>query len=129
MVVLDEANGEELSRVSMPKRNLPVFPLAVNRDLVMVVNGPHVCLDRRNGKHKYNVDLPSTVAGGLTADLHQCFIVLSNNRVISVGLNPEDVRTGMRFARKSMNPKRRPASSFRWNRPVNCPRLAIYRRR
>jgi len=95
VVVLDLATGGEIWRMNMPKRYVPVFGLAANRNLVMVVNGPRLyVLDRVNGKMKYNVELPSTVAAGLAADNHQCYVVLSNNRLISVGLDPEDVRRG-----------------------------------
>jgi len=95
VVVLDEVTGDEVWRMSMPKRNVPVFPLAANRNMVLVVNGPRLyVLDRKDGKMKYHVDLPSTVASGLAADNHQCFVVLSNNRLIAIGLDPEDVRRG-----------------------------------
>lgn len=97
VVALSANTGEEIWRMVMPKHYLPVFPLAVNRQLVIVVNGPRVyLLDRRNGKQKYNLELPSTVVAGLVADDNQCFVVLSNNQVISIGLNPEDIRPGLR---------------------------------
>lgn len=97
LVVLSEATGSEIWRMAMPKRYTPVFPLAANRNLVLVVNGPRLyLLDRLDGKIKYHVDLPSTVAAGLAADIHQCFVVLSNNRIVSVGLLSEDVQPGLR---------------------------------
>ncbi len=106
LVVFDETTGDELSRIAMTKRNLPVFPVAVNRDVVLAVNGPHLHIyDRRNGKQKYVVDLPSTVAAGLAADQHQCFIVLSNERIVSVGLLPEDLRIGLRARKPSEQPE------------------------
>ncbi|MCE9533599.1 MAG: PQQ-like beta-propeller repeat protein, partial [Planctomycetes bacterium] len=106
LIVYSAATGEESWRVRLPKRNLPSFPVAVNHFDVLVVNGPNFfILDRRNGKLKYTIDLPSTVAAGLAADIEQCFVVLSSNRVISVGLQPEDVRYGQRVRAKVEGPE------------------------
>ena len=122
LVVVNETNGQEVWRFALPKRNLPVFPLAVNRTLVMVVNGPKLyILDRSNGKFKYSVDLPSTVCAGLAADLHQCFVVLSNNKVISVGLNPEDIRSGQRARPLIDRPDALPTAISRWRKQVTGP--------
>jgi len=105
LVVLHAVTGEEVWRTTLPKRNLPSFPLAVNKDLVMVVNGPTLyMLERSNGKLKHSVELPSTAAAGLAADIRQCFIVLSSNRVVSVGLQSQDVRLGQIVRQRTEQP-------------------------
>jgi hypothetical protein len=105
LIVLDAATGTEIWRTTLPKRNVPAFPVAANRQLLLVVNGPRLfILDRSDGKQKFNIELPSTVAAGLAADNHQCFIVLSNERVVSVGLLPEDVRRGQRVRTRVNEP-------------------------
>jgi PQQ-like domain len=97
LVVLNESTGEEIWRRPLPRRYQPVLPLAINRELVLVANGPVLyLLDRVDGKIKYSVELPSTVSAGLAADAQQCFVALDNNRVISVGLTREDIQAGLR---------------------------------
>ncbi len=65
LIVLNEITGEEIWRRPLPRRYLPALPLAVNRNLVLVVNGPTLyLLDRADGKTKYSVDLPGTVSAG-----------------------------------------------------------------
>src|SRR5262249_11341744 len=87
LVALRASSGEEDWRMALPKRYVPAFPVAVNQTLVCVANGPRIYfLDRTNGKTKYFADLPSTVGAGLAVDLHQCFVVLANSRMISIGL-------------------------------------------
>jgi outer membrane protein assembly factor BamB len=106
LVVLREDSGEEVWRMTMPKRYLPTFPVAVNRDLVLVINGPRLyLLDRSNGKFKYDIDLPSTVAAGLAADQQQCYVVLSSNRIVAIGLLPEDVQLGQLVRPKMERPE------------------------
>jgi outer membrane protein assembly factor BamB len=97
LIVLNENTGEEIWRRPFPRRYLPVLPLAVIRELVLVVNGPVLyLLDRTDGKMKYSVELPATVCAGLATDAQQCFLALANDRVISVGLTPEDIQPGLR---------------------------------
>jgi outer membrane protein assembly factor BamB len=97
LIVLREDTGEEVWRLALPRRYQRVFPVGANREMVTVINGPRLLiLDRATGKYRHTLDLPSTVAGGLITDPYQCFIVLDNETVISVGLLPEDMRGGQR---------------------------------
>lgn len=101
LLVLREGNGETIWSWAPPRRFAPVVPIAVNFTTVCIINlNKLYLLERKDGKLKQTLDLPSTPSAGLAADIQQCFVTLANNRVVAVGLQSEDVIHGLNITRK-----------------------------
>lgn len=106
LLVIREANGETIWTWTPPRRNAPVVPIAANFTTVCVMNLSRLYLiDRKDGKVRQSLELPSTPTAGLACDVQQCYVTLANNRVVSVGIQPEDLVRGITVRKKPVLPE------------------------
>jgi hypothetical protein len=113
LLVIREATGETLWTWMPPRRNAPVVPIAANFTTVCVMNLSKLyLLDRHDGKVRQSLELPSTPTAGLAADIQQCFVTLANNRVVSVGIQAEDLIRGYTVRPRPQQPEMAPPISL-----------------
>ncbi len=109
LMVIREADGQTIWTWTPPRRNAPVVPIAANFTTVCVMNLSKLyLLDRKDGKLRQSLELPSTPTAGLAADIQQCYVTLANNRVISVGIQDEDLVRGITVRAKPQIPETPP---------------------
>ena len=65
-------------------------------------------LDRKDGKVRQSLELPSSPTAGLACDIQQCYVTMANNRVVSVGIQPEDLIRGLTVRKKPVLPESPP---------------------
>jgi hypothetical protein len=112
LLLLRESNGETIWTWTPPRRNAPVVGVAANFTTVCVMNLSKLyLLDRKDGKVRQSLELPSTPTTGLACDVQQCFVTLANNRVVSVGIQNEDLVRGITVKKKPRLPETPPPIS------------------
>ena len=113
LLVIREATGETIWTWTPPRRFAPVVPVAVNFTTVCVMNLSKLyLLDRKDGKVRLSLELPSSPTTGLACDIQQCFVTLANNRVVSVGIQNEDIIHGLTIKKKFVVPDMPPPISL-----------------